>query len=91
MIPPYKKQPDRPHGHSAGGLVPSDMPYRTTYRCLRMGCAITFRLLNPIDRCPRCGATMAMIKPAQLDLDEFVASSMADVVAGFDALLRRAA
>ena len=89
MIPPYK--PDRPHEHSAGGLVPSDMPYRTTYRCVRMGCAITFRLLNPIDRCPRCNAAMAMIKPAQLDLDEFVAAATADIVAGFDALLRRAA
>jgi hypothetical protein len=68
----------------------SDLPYRTTYRCVRQGCSLTVRLLNPIDHCPRCGAQMAVVGPAQRDLDGFLAAATADVVAGFDQLLRAA-
>lgn len=68
----------------------SDMPYRTTYRCVRLGCGLTTRLLNPIDQCPRCGAQMAVIDPAQRDLEGFVAVATEDVVAGFEDLLRAA-
>ena len=68
-------------------LLPNDWRYRTTYRCVRLECALTARLLDPIERCPRCGAAMAVIERPQLDLDEFVASATAEVVAGFSALL----
>ena len=68
-------------------LLPNDWRYRTTYRCVRLECALTVRLLDPIERCPRCGAAMAVLERPQLDLDEFVASATAEVVAAFSALL----
>jgi len=94
MMPPYDKTQDLSGGaspRSADGLVASDLPYRTTYRCMRMCCAMTVRLLNPIERCPRCSALMAVIDLPQLDLDAFVVSATGDVVTGFTALLRASA
>jgi hypothetical protein len=61
--------------------------YRTTLRCIRLGCRMTLRLLDPIDRCPRCQALMATVEPPQRDLDAFVAAAADEVVAGFQALL----
>ena len=69
-------------------LLPDDSRYRTTYRCVRLECRLTARLLNPIERCPRCGAAMAVIERPQLDLDAFVAAATEEVVAAFSALLR---
>jgi hypothetical protein len=69
----------------------SDQPSRSTYRCIRMGCKMTVRLLGPIERCPRCGALMAELEGPQLDIDAFVAAATSDAVAGFEALLRAAA
>jgi hypothetical protein len=94
MMPPYEGTDEPREGapsRNATGLVPSDQPYRTTYRCLRMGCAMTVRLLNTVDRCPRCSALMAVIERPELDLEQFVATATADVVAGFTALLDAAA
>jgi len=71
-------------------LFANDRPYRTTYRCVRLGCGLTARLLNPIDHCPRCGAQMAVAEAAQRTVEDFVAAATADVVAGFDDLLRAA-
>ncbi len=92
MIPPYERTNDLRGGDrfrsAAGGLVASDLPYRTTYRCVRMCCAMTVRLLNPIERCPRCSAVMSVVEQPQRDLDELVAAAVDDVVAGFSALLR---
>ena len=93
MMTPHERTDEPCEGacsRSAAGLVPSDMPYRTTYRCVRMGCAMTVRLLNPIERCPRCSALMAVIERPQLDLEEFVVAATAEVVAGFTALLQAA-
>jgi hypothetical protein len=94
MMPPYERTDDLRHrarSRSAPGLIPSDLPYRTTYRCVRMGCAMTVRLLNPIERCPRCNALMAVIERPQLDLEEFVVEAAAEIVAGFTALLQASA
>ena len=94
MIPPYERRDDlrgNARSGSAAGLVRSDLPYRTTYRCMRMCCAMTVRLLDPIERCPRCSAAMAVIEPPQLDLDQFVVAATETVVAGFSALLQAAA
>jgi hypothetical protein len=71
-------------------LFTSDLPYRTTYRCVRLGCRLTARLLDPIDQCPRCGAQMAVVEPAQRDLENFLAAATDNVIAGFDELLRAA-
>jgi hypothetical protein len=61
--------------------------YRTTIRCIRLGCRMTLRLLDPIDRCPRCHALMATVERPERDLDAFVAAATDEVVAGFQALL----
>jgi hypothetical protein len=61
--------------------------YLTTYRCIRMRCAMTVRLLNPIDRCPRCRAVMTVVEQPRRDVDELIATSMKYVLAGFDTLL----
>src|SRR4051812_1529809 len=90
MIPPYERTDDLRHDaflRSAAGLAASDLPYRTTYRCVRLCCEMTVRLLDPIDRCPRCSALMAVIERPQFDLDEFVVSATEDIVSGFTALL----
>jgi hypothetical protein len=71
-------------------LFANDAPYRTTYRCVRLGCGLTTRLLNPVHQCPRCGAQMAVVELAQRNVEEFVAAATEDVVAGFDELLRAA-
>ena len=71
-------------------LFADDQPYRTTYRCVRQGCSLTARLLHPIDHCPRCGAQMGLIRPAQRNIEDFVAAATEDVVTGFDELLRAA-
>ena len=68
-------------------LLPNDWRYRTTYRCVRPECALTARLLDTIERCPRCGAAMAVAERPQLALDEFVAAAAAEVVAAFSTLL----
>jgi hypothetical protein len=68
----------------------NDLPYRTTYRCVRLGCRLTTRLLAPIDHCPRCDAQMSVVARPERDLDEFIAAATEDVVAGFDELLRAA-
>lgn len=61
--------------------------YLTTYRCIRMSCAMTVRLLNPIERCPRCRAVMVTAEQPKRSLDELLETSMKYVLAGFDALL----
>jgi hypothetical protein len=94
MIPPYKRTDDRRDDavlRTAARLAANDLPYRTTYRCVRLCCAMTVRLLDPIDRCPRCSAAMAVIERPQFDLDEFVGSATEDIVAGFTALLEAGA
>src|SRR5580765_4393692 len=91
MMPPYERTNDlrgADRSRSSAGLLPSDLPYRTTYRCVRMRCAMTVRLLNPIERCPRCSALMSVVEHPQLDLDEFVAAATDEIVAGFTALLQ---
>ena len=90
MMPPYERHaaPRRQASSHRAGLVESDMPFRTTYRCVRMGCAMTVRLLDPIDRCPRCSASVAAVEGPQVDLDVFVAEATVEVVAGVEALLR---
>jgi hypothetical protein len=72
-------------------LLPDDTHYRTTYRCVRLECALTARLLEPTDHCPRCGAAMAVTERPRLDLDDFVAAATADALAGLSALLETAA
>ena len=94
MIPPYERTDDlRDNGvlRSAARLAANDLPYRTTYRCVRLCCAMTVRLLDPIDRCPRCSAVMAVIERPQFDVDEFVVSATEDIVTGFTALLEAGA
>jgi hypothetical protein len=81
QMPPYERS--KP-------LVLNDMPYRTTYRCVRLGCRLTARLLEPIDRCPRCDAQMAVIAAPERNLDEFFTAATENVVAGFAELLRAA-
>ena len=76
--------------HETPNLFTSDLPYRTTYRCVRLGCRLKTRLLDPIEQCPRCGAQMAVVEPAQYDVEHFLAAATEDVVAGFDGLLRAA-
>ena len=79
-----------PHEHSEEPTVLNDMPYRTTYRCVRLGCQLTTRLLGPIDRCPRCDAQMAVIAGPERNLEEFFTAATDNVVAGFADLLRAA-
>ena len=79
-----------PHEHSKKPLVLNDMPYRTTYRCVRLGCRLTARLLEPIERCSRCDAQMAVIAAPERNLDEFFTAATENVVAGFAELLRAA-
>jgi hypothetical protein len=67
--------------------MPKHSDYLTTFRCIRTSCGMTVRLVNPIDRCPRCRAAMRVIEEPKLDIEELIAESMADVVAGLDALL----
>lgn len=71
-------------------LFANDQPYRATYRCVRLGCGLTARLLNPLEHCPRCGAQMAVVEPAEHKVDDFVAAATENAVAGFDELLRAA-
>jgi len=71
-------------------LFTNDQPYRATYRCIRLGCGLTARLLNPIEHCPRCGAQMAVVERAERNVEDFVVAATADVVSGFDELLRAA-
>ena len=78
MLPPYEKP------------ILTDMRLRTTYRCIRIGCRMTVRLLEPIERCSRCDAPMTVVARPQIELDDFVAEATAEVVAGFEALLRAA-
>jgi|tagenome__1003787_1003787.scaffolds.fasta_scaffold20609960_2 hypothetical protein len=90
MIPPYERTDDLHDDavlRTAARLAANDLPYRTTYRCVRLCCAMTLRLLDPIDRCPRCSAVMAVIARPQFDLGDFVVSATEDIVAGFEALL----
>jgi len=91
MMPPYNESDESREGARSESTGLTNQPYRTTYRCIRMGCAMTVRLLSPIDRCPRCNALTAVIERPELDLEEFVATATADVVAGFTALLEAAA
>ena len=70
------------------GLLPDDSRYRTTYRRVRLECRLTTRLLNPIERYPRCGAAMAVVERPPLDLDAFVAAATEEVVTAFTGLLR---
>jgi hypothetical protein len=89
-MPPYDgtDAPREPaHDRSAAGAPLSDLPFRTTFRCVRSGCAMIVRLVNPIERCPRCSAAMATIDGPQLDLDEFLVAATAEIVAGFETLL----
>jgi hypothetical protein len=53
-----------------------------------MECALTVRLHNPIERCSRCGAMMAVVERPEVDVEEFVAAATTDIVAGLEALLR---
>jgi hypothetical protein len=90
MIPPYERTDDLRDDallRSAARLAANDLPYRTTYRCVRLCCAMTVRLLDPIDRCPRCSAVMAVIERPKFDVDEFVVSATEDILTGFTALL----
>jgi hypothetical protein len=85
MIPPYERRDDlrgNARSGSAAGLVPSDLPYRTTYRCTRMCCAMTVRLLDPIERCPRCSAAMTVIEPPQLDLGRTAFAAIVECAVG---------
>jgi hypothetical protein len=65
-----------------------DTSHVTTYRCIRLSCRMTMRLFNPIDRCPRCRAVVETIEPARRSPDDVVTEALADVLAGFDELLR---
>jgi hypothetical protein len=76
--------------HETPNLFANDRPYRATYRCVRLGCGLTTRLLHPVHHCPRCGAQMAVTEQPERDVEDFVAAATADVVAGFDELLRAA-
>jgi hypothetical protein len=68
-------------------LLENTDAYRTTFRCIRMTCKLTLRLLGPIERCPRCRAQMTVVALPRLDLDAFLAAATDEVVAGFGALL----
>jgi hypothetical protein len=65
----------------------TDTSYLTTYRCIRLGCRMTMRLFNPIERCPRCRAVVETIEQPRRDPEELVAAALADVLAGFETLL----
>jgi hypothetical protein len=67
-----------------------DASHLTTYRCIRLGCRMTMRLFAPIERCPRCRAVVETIEHPACDRDELLAAALADVLAGFDGLLRTA-
>ena len=71
-------------------LFANDQPYRATYRCVRLGCGLSARLLNPLEHCPRCGAQMAVVDPAERSVEDFVVAATEDAFAGFDELLRAA-
>jgi hypothetical protein len=71
-----------------GGNMAKDTSFLTTYRCIRMRCALTVRLFDPIERCPRCRAMMTVIEHPALDRDWLVSEALADVLAGFDRLLQ---
>jgi hypothetical protein len=68
--------------------MPKYAEYLTTQRCLRMCCALTVRLITPIDRCPRCRAAMVTVEQPQRGFEALVAVATDEILAGFDSLLR---
>jgi hypothetical protein len=71
--------------------MPHKTDHLTTLRCIRLSCAMTVRLLDPIDRCPRCRARMFVLEQPAVDPNELVADALQDVLAGFDHVLAEAA
>jgi hypothetical protein len=67
--------------------MPSNTSHLTTYRCIRLSCAMTVRLFGPIERCPRCRAVMYTLEPPAQDPDALVANALEDVLAGFELML----
>jgi hypothetical protein len=68
--------------------MPKYGPYLTTQRCIRLECAMTVRPITPIDRCPRCQASMYTLEEPARDLEELITVATRDILAGIDALLR---
>jgi hypothetical protein len=68
--------------------MPKYLPYLTTQRCIRLECGLTTRLVTPIDRCPRCQASMHTIEKPARELEELITVATREILAGFEALLR---
>jgi hypothetical protein len=68
--------------------MPKYLPYLTTQRCIRLECRLKVRLVTPIERCPRCHASMQTLEEPARDLEELITVATREILAGFEALLR---